>query len=53
MGNIYNRNRYLKNRKELIAYNLKKYYVNKQKIINPKITPIVNIKMEKVVLDFT
>ena len=47
MDNSYNRNRYLKNRKELIAYNLKKYYVNKQKIINPKITPIVNIKWKR------
>lgn len=53
MTQIYNRNKYVKNRKQLIAYSLKKYYERKEKIINPKITPIVNIKMEKVVLDFS
>lgn len=53
MGNSYNRNRYLKNRKDIINYCLKKYYENKERIINPKVIPIVNIKMEKVVLDFS
>ena len=53
MTQIYNRNKYLKNRKELIAYSLKKYYERKEKIINPKVIPIVNIKKEKIVLDFS
>ena len=57
MGQYYNykdaRNRYLKNKKEITAYNLKKYYERKEKILNPKITPVVNIKMENVVLDFS
>ncbi len=49
----YRRDRNEKNKKEMIAYSLKKYYEMKEKIKNPKTAPIVNIKMERIVLDFS
>lgn len=50
MGGKYNRDNYQKNREKHIAYMLKRYHTNKELKI---ITPILNIKTEMIVLDFS
>lgn len=49
MGCKYNRDYYERNREKHIAYMLKRYHNNKKNII----TPILNIKTEMIVLDFS